>query len=367
MGCIPRAGARGRRSAQFDGSKFQLAAPEPNPKYGGVLRIGITNRPPHFDLHQSGTFNNLGAMAPMFDNLIRRDPRDSGKTIIPDLAHSWEISQGQQDLHVLPAQGHPVQRRRGTDADDVKATFDRIVKPPEGISIPRSILFKAVSEVNARDKYTIEFKLAEARLADLHHGGDRQRLERHRAQEDAGGQQLQPAQGDELSPGTGPFKTVRRVENEIWVVEKNKDYWNKGLPYLDGIEFYNLIPFSPELGSGILSHRVDYGRVTRPGDLRSARRRRRRACRSRQVQPERHPWRPIPIPSSKPLDDPRVRRALHLAMDRPPLIECVKDVAPMQVGGFIYPFSDFATPKPELVKRSATRPIRPPPRRRRRR
>ena len=33
------------------------------------------------------------------------------------------------------------------------------------------------------------------------------------------------------------------------------------------------------------------------------------------------------------------------------LIDVVKDVAPMQVGGFIYPFSDFATPKDELVKR----------------
>ena len=32
-------------------------------------------------------------------------------------------------------------------------------------------------------------------------------------------------------------------------MERNKDYWNKGLPYLDGIEFYNLVPFSPELGS----------------------------------------------------------------------------------------------------------------------
>ncbi len=42
---------------------------------------------------------------------------------------------------------------------------------------------------------------------------------------------------------------MRRVENEVWVVEKKKDYWNKGLPYLDGIEFYNLIPFSPELGA----------------------------------------------------------------------------------------------------------------------
>src|ERR1700728_2869194 len=37
---------------QFDGSKFKLAAPEPNPKSGGVLRYGITMRPPHFDVHQ---------------------------------------------------------------------------------------------------------------------------------------------------------------------------------------------------------------------------------------------------------------------------------------------------------------------------
>src|SRR5262245_29915586 len=77
---------------EFDGTKFQLAAPEPNPKHGGGLRCGYGNLPPHFDLHQSGTFNNLGAMAPMFDALIRRDPRDGGKTIIPDLAHSWQIA-----------------------------------------------------------------------------------------------------------------------------------------------------------------------------------------------------------------------------------------------------------------------------------
>ena len=42
-----------------------------------------------------------------------------------------------------------------------------------------------------------------------------------------------------LAPGTGPFRHVRRVENEVWVMEKNPNYWNKGLPYLDGIEFYH--------------------------------------------------------------------------------------------------------------------------------
>ncbi len=46
----------------------------------------------------------------------------------------------------------------------------------------------------------------------------------------------------------------------------------------------------------------------------------------------------------KPLDDPRVRRALHLVLDKPVLVDVVKDIAPMMVGGFIYPFSEFATP-----------------------
>src|SRR5499426_2063503 len=91
-GLFPGLGLAAQVPDKFDGSTFKLAAPEPSPKSGGVLRMGIPNRVPHFDLHQSGTFFNLGTMACMFDNLVRRDPRDSGKTIIPDLAHSWEIS-----------------------------------------------------------------------------------------------------------------------------------------------------------------------------------------------------------------------------------------------------------------------------------
>jgi len=91
-GVYPLQGRAADIPTQFDGSQFQIAAPEPNPKHGGVLRMGILNRLPHFDFHQSGTVGSLGAQGCMYDNLIRHDPRDSGKTIIPDLAHSWEIS-----------------------------------------------------------------------------------------------------------------------------------------------------------------------------------------------------------------------------------------------------------------------------------
>jgi hypothetical protein len=33
------------------------------------------------------------------------------------------------------------------------------------------------------------------------------------------------------------------------------------------------------------------------------------------------------------------------------LVDVVKDVSPLMTGGFIYPFSEFATPKDQLVKR----------------
>ena len=126
---------------KFDGSAFKLKAPELNAKSGGVLRHGMPLRAPHFDIHQAGTIFILGAAACMFDNLIRRDPNDGAKTIIPDLAHSWEIASDGQTYTFHLRQG--VQFHDGAEltSEDVKATYDRIAKPPTGISIPRRVLF----------------------------------------------------------------------------------------------------------------------------------------------------------------------------------------------------------------------------------
>jgi peptide/nickel transport system substrate-binding protein len=332
---------------EFDGSKFQLKAPEPNAKSGGVLRYGITMRPPHFDIHQSGTINNLGSQGCMFDNLIRRDPRDSGKTIIPDLAHSWEIAKDGKTYTFFLRKGVLFHDGAELTVDDVKATFDRIAKPPPGISISRSILFRTVSEINARDKYTIEFKLSEPRppafiMSAIASGWNV--IVRKKTLED-NNYNLRKV---EIYPGTGPFRSVRRVENEIWVMEKNPNYWNKGLPYLDGIEFYHALPFSTELGSAILSGRVDYIRITDPVTARKAKATQGMSTTAFNQSVIQGTW----VNSKrKPFDDPRVRRALHLAFDRPALIDVVKDVTPMRVGGFIYPFSEFATPPEELNKR----------------
>ncbi len=268
-GLAPHFGLAADIPMQFDGSKFKLAPPEPNPKRGGVLRYAITSRPPHFDVHQSGTINSLGSQGCMFDNLIRRDPRDSGKTIIPDLAHSWDIAADGRTYTFFLRKGVLFHDGAELTSADIKATFDRIAKPPQGVLIPRSILFATVEEITTPDKYTVQFKLSEPRppnfiMSAIASGWNviisKKTLEENHYN----------LRKLEVYPGTGPFKSKRRVENEVWVMEKNSAYWNEGMPYLDGIEFYHALPFSTELGSAILSGRVDYARILDPVTTRKA-------------------------------------------------------------------------------------------------
>src|SRR5262249_15581423 len=114
-------------------------------------------------------------------------------------------------------------------ADDVKATFDRISKPPQGISIPRMPLFRAVSEISARDKYTVEFKLGEPRpinfmMSALASGWNM--IFRKKTLED-NNYDLRKVQ---VYPGTGPFQSVKYTEHEAWIMKKTKITGIKNCP-----------------------------------------------------------------------------------------------------------------------------------------
>ena len=146
---------------------FKLRAPEPHAKRGGVLRYGILSAPAHFDVHQSGTVSNIGTQGAMYDNLIRRNPLDSGQTIIPDLAHSWEIAPDSKTYTFFLRQGVQFHDGAALTADDVKATYARLIWPPQGFSSPRTPLFSAVRDIKVRDAHTVEFHLHEARPQDF--------------------------------------------------------------------------------------------------------------------------------------------------------------------------------------------------------
>ena len=251
----------------FDGKDFKLRISEANAKRGGVLRYAVFSAPAHFDVHQSGTNANIDTQGCMYDNLIRRDPRDSGQTIIPDLAHSWEIAQDGKTYTFFLRKGVKFHDGGELTAEDVKATYQRIIFPPQGFSSPRTPLFATVEAINVRDSHTIEFKLREARPKEFMLGAFASGwniIVRKKTLEDHKYNLRQVLD----YPGTGPFRHKKRVDKEVWIMERNPDYWNEGLPYLDGLEFYHFDPGSPALAGALLSGKTDYARGLDPVTLR---------------------------------------------------------------------------------------------------
>ncbi len=342
-GGIAVAGAlpRGPASAQDAGVQA-----DPSAKRGGTLRYGVHTAPAHFDVHQSGTVANIGAQSPMYDTLLRRDPRD-GQTIIPDLASRWEISPDGKKYTFHLRKG--VKFHDGADftAADVKATYERIAHPPKGIVIPRTPLFATVGEIVVVDPHRIEFRLTEPRprafMLGAFASGWNIIVRKKTLEENQGNLRQVMAY-----PGTGPFRHVSRKDKEVWIMEKNPSYWNKGLPYLDRLEVYHMMPFSPELGSSFIAGKLDYARLLDPVSWRKAKEMPGVTAAAFNQSVIQAFWMNM---KKKPLADVRVRRAIHLAMDRPTLVEVVKDTAPMQVGGFVYPFHEASTARAELEKR----------------
>src|SRR5256884_6890648 len=107
-------------------------------------------------------------------------------------------------------------------------------------------------------------------------------------------------------------------------------------------------PFSPELGSALLTGKIDYWRLLGPVSWRRAKDMRGMTA----AEFNQSVIQAVFMNNKKPpLGDPRVRRAMHLALDRHALVEVVKDVATMSVGGFVYPFHELSTPAAELISK----------------
>ena len=346
LGIVGAAATAGPAVLRSRAGAQEMNLRDPAARPGGTLRYGVHTAPAHFDVHQSGTVANIGAQSPMYDTLIRRDPRD-GQTIIPDLAHKWDVSPDGKKYTFHLRKG--VKFHDGADftAEDVKATFDRIARPPKGVVIPRSSLFTAVGEIVVLDPHRIEFRLTEPRPRAFMLGAFASGwniVVRKKTLDDNQGNLRQIMN----YPGTGPFRHVSRKDKEVWIMEKNPNYWNKGLPYLDKLEVYHMPPFSPELGSSLLSGKLDYARLLDPISWRKAKEMPGVSAAAFNQSVIQAFWM---NQKKKPFQDVRVRRAIHLAMDRHVLVDVVKDTAPMQIGGFVYPFHEASTPKAELGKR----------------
>ena len=115
--------------------------------------------------------------------------------------------------------------------------------------------------------------------------------------------------------GTGPFKFVEFKPNEYIKLTRNQDYWKKGRPYLDGMEFAIFREIAPR-NLAFFAGNYDVGSVygVTPPTLKDFEAQAPQAvCKVTSVNV---PRTMLVNPHKPPFDNPELRRAMTLAIDR---------------------------------------------------
>lgn len=328
-----------------------LAAPEANAKYGGVLKYGGIGSSTLYDLHQTGSYSNLGPQAPKYDLLVQIDPINWNE-IIPDLAKSWKVSNDELTYEFTLREGVKFHDGSPLTAGDVEASFNHIIFPPEGVLSPRKGLFGAVTEVVATGPMTVEFRLSDPRgflLAGIKAGFN---VIMRKADLEANDFDLKRIPD---YPGTGPFRHAGHEPKISWTLERNPDYWNEDLPYLDGIESFHS-GYGGETGAACLAHTVDFcwgidiishGKAQGIEELNTS-----------FISPTTFHGMYLNM-DNKPFDDVRVRRAINLVINKAEMNQAVSDLTNMPQVGWVWDtdplFTDYwATDKDKPGFRAPT-------------
>ena len=207
-------------------------------KQGGILKMYHRDSPASASIHEEATFSTVTPFMGVFNNLVvyKQDvAQNSLDSIEPDLATGWSWNADHTKLTFKLRNGVKWHDGKPFTAKDVKCTFDMLMGKSSAKfrKNPRKAWYENVTDVSTNGDFEATFGLKRAQpalLALLASG-------------------YTPVYPCHVSPtdmrahpiGTGPFKFVEFKTNESIKVTRNPDYWKKGRPYLDGIE-YTIIP-----------------------------------------------------------------------------------------------------------------------------
>jgi len=314
------------------------------PRRGGVLLAVIGADPPSLDPHQESTFANIELVAPLYSTLLQLDPYDYPK-IIGDLATEWKIS---SDGLTYTFKIHPgVKFHDGSPltSADVKASYNKIIFPPQGVRSVRQNAYTAVAQVEAPDPTTVVFKLkfpSASLLANLASPWNvifpKSYLDRD------------PNYFKTHAIGSGPFKFKGYTRGSTFEGERNPAYFVKDRPYLDGYKFY-ISPETSVRAAAIRSGRAYIEFRDLPSAEVEAIKKQLGDKITVQETAMTGQWGIAINNTKKPFDDVRVRKALSLGIDRYTMARVLYPLTGLRyVGGLMRPGSEWALPAPELEK-----------------
>jgi peptide/nickel transport system substrate-binding protein len=332
-----------------------LAAAQPvgaadTPKRGGILTFLIpADAPPSFDGHRENSFATVHSMAPFYSVLIRVNPEDPSSTtdFVCDLCTALpQPSDGGTTYTFTIRQDARFHDGSPLTAEDVAASWKKIVFPPEGIISARGAGYAAmIDSIEATTPSTIVFHLKRPSAAFLPALADPFAFIYRKAVLDQ-----DPHWYEKNIQGSGPFKLEAYETGQSIKGVRNPGYYQPGLPYLDG--FIGI--YADKQATRLDALRADRAAIEFRGFPPSVRDELKAAL-GDQLAVQESDWNcgtlVFPNHKKKPFDDVRVRRALSLAIDRwhgAPALARIANVH--TVGGIVFPGSPLAATRGELEK-----------------
>ena len=283
-----------------------MMRPEGSPQRGGTLRTAFGVTMTHFDAHQGG---GTHVLCHMYNNLVRNNLVDGLRTVIPDLAESWEVGEGGLSFTFHLRDGVNYHDGEAFSSADVVATFNRILDPPEGIISPMRANFSFVDSVEAVDDSTVQFNLNSPRPFFLNLLTPTNALIYSKKSLEENNYDMRQV----IAPGTGAFRFVDHLPAEKWVMERNPDYWDPELPYVDGLEMLH-VPAWSDRGTAVLTDQADLSwNVAK--ETWDEGKNRPDSMQANQLANFGAYW-VFMNNREAPFDDPRVRKAIHLAVSK---------------------------------------------------
>ncbi len=309
-------------------------AATPSPKKGGILNAMLREDPPSLSIHDEATISTNWPMMPCYNNLVLFDPvqsQESPDTIIGELAEKWEWKDGGKTLVFHLRQGVRWHDGQPFTSKDVKYTFD-LVRGAPGMTAqlrvnPRKAWYAQVERIDAPDPQTVMFRLKRVQPSLLMLLA-------------SGYSPIYPAHvpPDELRTrcmGTGPFKLKEYRPGELIDLVRNPEYFVKGRPYLDGIRYIII----KDRGTRVAALQAGQLDVTMPQEgSRTAAEQLKKAVPNMVIVVVGQNINDNILVNFKraPFTDPRVRRAVSLAVDRRGYVQAVRQGAAL-VGGSMQP------------------------------
>lgn len=210
-------------------------------QYGGVVHADLTDNPPSLDdhVHMLRIVNLVTCN--IYEPLIYQD--ESNMLLEAALAVSWEYTEPTV-FSLKLRDGVVFHNGEPFTAEDVKYSIERIQDPDTGSYMAEWLA--DIDEVEIVDSLNVRLHLSKV-LPGLPEILSRPPMHSHTETEE---QILtEPV-------GTGPFRFVEWVEQDHITLEKNPKYWDRALPYLDGVVFH-ILPDATTRLNNLLTGDID--------------------------------------------------------------------------------------------------------------